>query len=104
MPTRPQTGSDYLQSLDDVRIVIHDGERVERVAEHPDFAGTASTMASLYDSLHTVDAAANALLAPVADGPDVDGATHSFWSVPQTRGDVRAQREAIRGWQRQTRG
>ena len=61
-------------------------------------------MASLYDSLHTDDAAADALLAPIADGPDGDGATHAFWTVPQTPGDLRAQREAIRGWQRQTRG
>ena len=37
--TEPQTGSDYLASLDDGRAVVHDGARVERVADHPAFAG-----------------------------------------------------------------
>lgn len=99
MGTRPQTGSDYLESLDDGRVVVHDGERVARVAEHPAFAGTASTIASLYDALH--DEAADALLAPIGDG---DGVTHAFWTVPQSQGDLRAQREAIRAWQRRTHG
>lgn len=102
MGTRPQTGSDYLASLDDGRVVIHDGERVERVAEHPAFAGTASTIASLYDALH--DEGADALLAPIAEGAGGDGVTHAFWSVPRSRDDLRAQREAIRAWQRRTHG
>lgn len=96
---RPQTGSDYLASLDDGRVVIHDGERVERVAEHPAFAGAASTIASLYDTLH--GEGSDALLAPTADGA---GRTHPFWAVPQTRDDLRAQREGIRAWQRITHG
>ncbi|WP_306232049.1 4-hydroxyphenylacetate 3-hydroxylase N-terminal domain-containing protein [Agrococcus beijingensis] len=101
MATRPQTGSDYLASLDDGRVVIHDGERVARVAEHPAFSGTASAIASLYDSLHAEDGTADALLAPTADGT---GVTHRFWAVPQSADDLRGQREAIRAWQRQTNG
>ncbi|MCR8670999.1 4-hydroxyphenylacetate 3-hydroxylase N-terminal domain-containing protein [Agrococcus sp. HG114] len=103
MGTRPQTGSDYLASLDDGRVVVHDGERVERVAEHPAFAGAASTIAALYDSLHEPEAA-DALLAPITEGPGGDGVTHAFWTVPHSREDLRAQREAIRAWQRRTHG
>jgi aromatic ring hydroxylase len=106
MGTRPQTGSDYLASLDDGRVVVHDGERVERVAEHPAFAGTASTIASLYDALHLApgDDGADALLAPVGDAAAGEGVTHAFWAVPHSRDDLRAQREAIRAWQRRTHG
>jgi aromatic ring hydroxylase len=106
MGTRPQTGSDYLASLDDGRVVIHDGERVERVEEHPDFAGTAATIASLYDALHGApgDDGADALLVPVGEGAGDDGVTHAFWAVPHSRDDLRAQREAIRAWQRRTHG
>ncbi|WP_051222842.1 4-hydroxyphenylacetate 3-hydroxylase N-terminal domain-containing protein [Agrococcus lahaulensis] len=106
MGTRPQTGSDYLASLDDGRVVVHDGERVARVAEHPDFAGTASTIASLYDALHDTpgEGGADALLAPIADGSGGDGVTHAFWTVPQSRDDLRAQREAVRAWQSRTHG
>lgn len=96
---RPQTGSDYLASLDDGRVIIHDGVPVERVAEHPEFAGAAQTIAALYDTLH--EDGADALLAPTADGA---GRTHAFWALPQTRDDLRAQREAIRAWQRRTHG
>ncbi len=96
---RPQTGSDYLASLDDGRVVIHDGQRVERVAEHPELAGLARTIASLYDSLH--GEGSEALLVPTADGA---GLTHAFWAVPHTRDDLRRQRDAMQAWQRRTRG
>ncbi|GEK78842.1 4-hydroxyphenylacetate 3-hydroxylase N-terminal domain-containing protein [Agrococcus baldri] len=96
---RPQTGADYLASLDDGRVVIHDGEPAGLVAEHPAFAGTAATIAGLYDTLH--DEAADAWLVPTADGT---GLTHPFWALPHSRDDLRAQREGIRRWQRRTHG
>lgn len=93
-----QTGADYLASLDDGRVVVLDGQRVERVAQHPALAGTAATIASLYDALHGPDAAAL-----LAEGPG-GAPTHAFWAIPRSRGDLRAQREAIRAWQRTTHG
>lgn len=96
---RPQTGAEYLASLDDGRVVIHDGEPVDRVAEHPAFRGVAATIASLYDSLH--DDAAGVPLTTTDDGT---GLTHPFWTLPHTRDDLRVQREAIRAWQRRTHG
>ncbi|WP_072313839.1 4-hydroxyphenylacetate 3-hydroxylase N-terminal domain-containing protein [Agrococcus sp. Marseille-P2731] len=107
---RPQTGADYLASLDDGRVVIHDGLPVERVAEHPELRGVAHTIASLYDTMHG-DAEGDAegdgdggdglVLVPTSDGA---GVTHPFWVLPHTRDDLRAQREAIRAWQRRTHG
>lgn len=99
MRTRPQTGSDYLASLDDGRVVVHDGAPVERVAEHPDLAGLAGTIAGLYDALHDGEPATH--LVPTADGA---GRTHPFWTVPQSRDDLRTQRDAIRAGQRITHG
>lgn len=99
METRPQSGSDYLASLDDGRVVVHDGVQVDRVAEHPELSGVAATIAGLYDALHDGEAAS--LLVPTADGT---GLTHPFWTVPQSREDLRQQRDAIRAWQRLTHG
>lgn len=98
-PSRPQTGDEYLASLDDGRIVIHDGSPVERVVDHPAFAGVARTIASLYDTLH--GEGSDALLVPTDDGA---GLTHPFWVLPQSRDDLRVQREAIRAWQHETHG
>ncbi|WP_347756843.1 4-hydroxyphenylacetate 3-hydroxylase N-terminal domain-containing protein [Agrococcus sp. ProA11] len=98
-PSRPQTGDEYIESLDDGRAVIHDGIPVERVADHPAFAGVARTIASLYDTLH--GEGSDALLVPTDDGA---GVTHPFWVLPQSRDDLRVQRDAIRAWQHQTHG
>lgn len=97
--SRPQTGDEYLASLDDGRVVIHDGEPVARVVDHPAFSGVARTIASLYDTLH--GKGSDALLVPTDDGT---GLTHPFWVLPQSREDLRVQREAIRAWQRRTHG
>lgn len=44
-----RTDKEYLESLDDGRRVIVDGEAVHNVVEHPAFVGAARTMASLYE-------------------------------------------------------
>ncbi|WP_186329306.1 4-hydroxyphenylacetate 3-hydroxylase N-terminal domain-containing protein [Agrococcus jejuensis] len=98
MTRGPQTGAEYLASLGDGRAVILDGERVDAVAEHPALAGTAATIASLYDRLHGPDA--DVLLATTPEGVR----THAFSTIPRSRDDLRAQREAIRAWQRETHG
>lgn len=99
--TLPQTGAEYLASLDDGRVVIHDGERVERVAEHPAFAGASASLAGLYDDLRAgVSADASPLVGSTPDGSP----THAAWTLPRTRDDLRAQREAIRATQRSTHG
>ena len=50
--SRPLTGDEYLESLDDGREVWIYGERVENVATHPALRNTARMVARLYDSLH----------------------------------------------------
>jgi aromatic ring hydroxylase len=98
MTDGPQTGAEYLAGLGDGRALWHDGERVDDVATHPAFAGAAATIASLYDQLHGPDA--SALLATTPEGVR----THAFYAIPRSRDDLRAQREAIRHWQRTTHG
>ncbi|WP_175414111.1 4-hydroxyphenylacetate 3-hydroxylase N-terminal domain-containing protein [Agrococcus sp. SGAir0287] len=98
MTDRPQTGAEYLASLGDGRTVVLDGERVESVPAHPALAGTAATIASLYDAMHGPDA--DVLLATTPEGVR----THAFSAIPRSRADLRAQREAIRAWQRMTHG
>ncbi|MFC7430731.1 MULTISPECIES: 4-hydroxyphenylacetate 3-hydroxylase N-terminal domain-containing protein [unclassified Agrococcus] len=98
MTDGPQTGAAYLASLADGRAVVHDGVPVASVAEHPAFAGTAATIAGLYDALHGADA--DVLLATTPEGLR----THAFSAIPRSRDDLRAQREAIRAWQRTTHG
>jgi aromatic ring hydroxylase len=48
--SRPLTGDEYLESLDDGREVWIYGERVENVATHPALRNTARMVARLYDS------------------------------------------------------
>ena len=47
-----RTGRDYLAALRDGRQVWHAGRRIEDVTTHPGFAGTARTLARLYDRQH----------------------------------------------------
>ncbi|QIB35572.1 4-hydroxyphenylacetate 3-hydroxylase family protein [Ancylobacter pratisalsi] len=44
-----KTAEDHLRSLDDGRRVFIDGERVEKVTEHPAFRNAARSVAGLYD-------------------------------------------------------
>lgn len=98
MGTLPQTGAEYLSSLNDGRRVGLDGGVVESVAEHPAFTGVAGTIAGLYDALH--GAGADTLLAPTEAG----GRTHAAFTIARTRGDLRVQRDAMQAWQAQTHG
>ncbi len=47
-----RTGADYLRALRDGREVWHAGQRIADVTTHPRFAGTARTLARLYDLQH----------------------------------------------------
>src|SRR5262245_6916394 len=46
-----RTGTQYLESLQDGRQVVIDGEVVRHVASHPAFAGVCRTVAQLYDRI-----------------------------------------------------
>ncbi|MDH3679288.1 MAG: Pyoverdin chromophore biosynthetic protein pvcC [Acidimicrobiia bacterium] len=93
------TGEKYLASLDDGREIWYDGERVGNVVEHPAFAVAAQTVAGLYDALHDPDT-----------GPELTTVdrfghrTHRFFAPSYSAEELRAARDAIAVWQRQTFG
>src|SRR5437870_3098936 len=77
----PQTGEEFLQSLDDGRAVYIYGERVKNITKHPAFRNTARMVARLYDALH--DKTRNAkLLIETETGNG--GKTHAYFRAPRT--------------------
>jgi len=98
---RPQTGTEYLESLRDGREVYIYGERVRDVTVHPAFRNTARMTARLFDALHDPERSAKILLPTDTDG---QGKTHAFFKAPKTVEESIAGRDAIAEWQRITYG
>jgi 4-hydroxyphenylacetate 3-monooxygenase len=99
--TRPLTGDEYLESLNDGREIWIYGERVENVATHPAFRNTARMVARLYDSLH--DPARNQkLIVPTDTGSN--GFTHAFFRAPYSVEELQAGADAITEWARMSYG
>ena len=94
---RPQTGDEYLESLDDGREVYLYGERVKKVTEHPGFRNTARMVARLYDALHDPEKKDKILL-PTDTGNG--GMTHAYFKAPKTLDDLLQGRSAIAEWAR----
>ena len=99
--TRPQTGAEYLASLQDGREVFIYGERVADVTVHPAFRNTAKMVARLYDALHDDTHAKNIL---VPTDTDNGGMTHAFFKAPKSASDLLAGRSAIAEWAKLTYG
>lgn len=93
-----RTGAEYLDTLNDGRTVIIDGEVVDNVRVHPAFARVASTIAELYD-----------IAADPANGmqyhsEEIGGTANLVFSAPRTRDELTARRHAIETWARHTHG
>jgi 4-hydroxyphenylacetate 3-monooxygenase len=99
--TRPQTGSEYLASLDDGRDVRFRGERISDVVSHPAFRNSARMIAFLYDALH--DFESNSGLVCSTDG-DEPGYTHAFFRAPYSVEELRRGADACTKWARLTYG
>jgi aromatic ring hydroxylase len=98
---RPMTGAEYLESIDDDRVIFIYGERVKKATEHPAFRNSARMLARLYDALH--DPARNGdLLVPTDTGSG--GVTHAYFRAPRSADEALAGRNAIAAWQRLTYG
>lgn len=94
---QPMTGADYLQSIDDGRVIYIYGDRVEKTTKHPAFRNSARMIARLYDALH--DPALNGpLLRPTDTGSG--GRTHAYFRAPRDAEEALAGRDAIAAWQR----
>jgi 4-hydroxyphenylacetate 3-monooxygenase len=89
---RPRSGADYLAALDDGRVVIVDGKRVDSIAQHPAFAGITSTIAALYDF------AADPANGMTYDSPEINAPALTPFMIPRSADDLRAWRLAVRRW------
>ncbi|TDB48727.1 Pyoverdin chromophore biosynthetic protein pvcC [Photorhabdus luminescens subsp. mexicana] len=99
--TRPLTGKEFLDGLNDGREVWAYGERIHDVANHPAFQNTARSIAKLYDALHD-PAHRDVLTTPTDTGSS--GVTHPFFRVPHSQQDLIADRDAIAAWARMSYG
>ncbi len=99
--TRPLTGAEYLDSLQDGREVYLYGERVKDVTKHAAFSNPARMTARLYDALHD-PAKRGVLTRPTDTGSD--GYTHPFFTTPHSVDDLIADQRAIAEWARMSYG
>ena len=79
--TRPFTGDEYLESLDDGREVCVEGERVAHHADHPAFRN-GPLVARLYDALHDPKTK-DTMTSPTDTGSS--GYTHSYFRKARSR-------------------
>lgn len=93
--TRPMTGEQYLDSLQDGREVYIYGERVKDVVTHRAFRNAARSIARLYDALHDPKYT-DALLATDRQGI----LTHKFFKPSYSAQELLEAREAIGTWAR----
>jgi 4-hydroxyphenylacetate 3-monooxygenase len=98
---RPMTGAEYLESIDDGRVIYIYGDRVAKATEHPAFRNSARMLARLYDALHD-PAQCDELLMPTDTGSG--GVTHAYFRAPRDVDECVAGRNAIAAWQRLTYG
>lgn len=98
--TRPFTGDEYIQSLQDGREIYLYGERVKDVTSHPAFHNPVRMIARLYDSLHAPETH-DVLTRPTDSG---DGYTHRFFTTPHSAEDLVADQQAIATWARASYG
>jgi 4-hydroxyphenylacetate 3-monooxygenase len=95
-----RSGSEYVESLDDGRAVYLDGERVEKVAEHPAFASQVRVIGDLYDGVRA-SAVADALW---EDDPQTGERVSLAWQIPKSVQDLEARRRLHEFWARGSYG
>jgi 4-hydroxyphenylacetate 3-monooxygenase len=93
-----RTGRSYLESLNDVRAVYIDGEKITQVANHPAFRGIANTIASLYDF------AADPANEMSFIEPETGVRANKVFMIPRSGEDLKQRREAITKWHTLTAG
>lgn len=95
----PPTGKEFLEGLNDGRVIYFNGEQVKDVTTHPAFATSARSYARMYDSLH--DPAKRDLLTFVTERGT---RSHKYYKLPETREDLFEARDAIVEWARMSFG
>lgn len=93
-----RTGADYLASLNDGRVVLLDGEKVDDVTTHPAFAPVTRTIAELFDL--AADPSNNMQYEAV----EIGAPANRTFSIPRSQQELRQRREAVQTWARHTHG
>jgi 4-hydroxyphenylacetate 3-monooxygenase len=93
-----RTGQEYLDSLNDGRTVLLDGQVVENVLEHPAFGTVARTIGELYDI------AADPENGMQYHSEEIDGTANLVFSTPRTPEQLTARRKAVQRWTKHTHG
>jgi 4-hydroxyphenylacetate 3-monooxygenase len=93
-----RSGQQYLQSLDDGRVVHIHGDAVPSVTEHPAFRGVTRTVAAMYDM--ALDPANE--MAYTA--PETGHQANAVFMIPRSREDLERRRYALTRWARRTHG
>lgn len=99
--TKPLTGQEYLESLQDDREIWLDGEKVKDVANHPAFRNSARSIARLYDALH--DPKYKDVLTTETDTGS-GGYTFKYFKASKSAQDLVESRDAIAEWTKLTYG
>src|SRR5262247_2126822 len=89
-----RTGAQYIAGLKDDRTVYVDGERVADVTEHPAFAASVRSIASLYDLAASPEHRDVMTFPSPATGEPVN----KSFLIPRTQEDLAARRRAHRLW------
>ncbi|MDR7077316.1 4-hydroxyphenylacetate 3-monooxygenase [Neobacillus niacini] len=87
------TGKEYLESLNDGRVVYLNGEKIKDVTTHPAYRNSARSYARMYDALH--DPATRDILTTTTEFGD---RTHKFFKTPTSSQDLLEARDAIAEW------
>lgn len=93
-----RTGAEYLDSLNDGRTVLIDGEAVPNVLEHPAFQRVAHTIAELFD------VAADPANGMQYHSEEIGGPANLVFSAPRTAEQLRSRRQAVQRWAAHTHG
>jgi 4-hydroxyphenylacetate 3-monooxygenase len=93
-----RTGQQTRDSLRDGRTVYVYGERVPDVTTHPAFTGIVDTVAGLYDF------ASNPANDMIHHNPDTATDANKTFMIPRSQDDLRARRDAMIAWAKQTNG
>src|SRR5260370_15997335 len=95
-----RTGSDYLRSLNDGRLVFVDGERVKAVTAHLAFREAARSIARLYDIAAAPEMRERmTFVSPKTGGPGLRA-----YQIPRSHADLRARRLFSETWAEATFG
>lgn len=92
-------GKEYLDSLNDGRVVYLNGEKIEDVTSHPAYQNSARSIKRMYDALHDPQTAP-ALTTKTEDGHH----THKFYKAPKSAKELLESRDAVAEWSRLSYG